>query len=276
MILPVNPSLFPLIRTNKGESDMNAFTRNSSAASVNSATKTVAVLVGLLLISLSNSVLARDKATPKVYGETMGNWGQMWWQWALSLPFADNPILDDGDVDCSAGQSGKVWFLAGTFGTTANRTCDIEAGKALYVPLFNAIKWSAINPGVPDPGTPEDCSDEADCRKKASDSIDIGTWTCTLDDQPCVWTAQVVRAQSDALPLILAPGTIAVTDFGYAAGTRQISIADQYAVMFNPLSKGTHVLHYTAKAPDFALDVTYNLNVQKKKHRHHDHDHDGK
>src|SRR5512134_2842630 len=87
-------------------------------------------------------------ATPNVYGQTIGNWGQSWWQWALSFPTIVNPVVVDGSVDCTAGQSGKVWFLAGNFGGTSERTCTVKSGKALFLPLLNGIFW-----------TPEDCPD---------------------------------------------------------------------------------------------------------------------
>lgn len=196
------------------------------------------------------------QATPKVYGKTIGNWGHAWWQWALNFPTADNPILLDGNVDCSAGQSGKVWYLAGTFGGSADRTCSIKKGKAIFFPLLNGIFWTPLDPNVP-----EDCTDESSCRGVSANIDAITSWTCIVDDTPCVWFVQVVRAQSDARPVNLPDGSIAVTDFGYAAGVREISIADGYWVMLDPLSRGNHTIHFTSNAPGFSLYVTYHLTV---------------
>jgi hypothetical protein len=163
----------------------------------------------------------------------------------------------DGDVDCSAGQSDKVWYLAGTFGGSAERTCSIKKGKAIFFPLFNGIFWTPLNPAVP-----EDCTDERSCRGVSENIDKLTSWTCTVDGDPCVWSYQVVRAQSDARPLNLPEGSIAVTDFGYAPGVREISIADGYWVMLDPLPPGPHTIHFTSSAPDFALDVTYHLMVR--------------
>lgn len=208
--------------------------------------------LALLLIAPAAPAWAGN-ASPHAYGQTIGNWGQAWWQWALNFPAADNPILQDGAVDCSAGQSGAVWYLAGTFGGAAERTCSVKRGKAILFPLINGIWW-----------TPEDCAGEALCRAGVSGFSDaITSWTCTVDGTPCVWFAQVVRAQSDARPLNLPAGSIAVTEFGYAAGVREISIADGYWVMLDPLPPGPHTVHFTAAAaPDFSLDVTYHLTVK--------------
>ena len=54
----------------------------------------------------------------KAYGLTYGEWSAAWWQWALSLPVGAHPLFDT--ADCSAGQSGKVFFLGGTFVTTTD------------------------------------------------------------------------------------------------------------------------------------------------------------
>src|SRR2546426_11911178 len=65
------------------------------------------------------------------YGKTYAEWSEVWWQWALSFPAATNPIADLTGADCALGQTGPdafpverpVWFLAGTFGSPATRTC---------------------------------------------------------------------------------------------------------------------------------------------------------
>ncbi len=190
-----------------------------------------------------------NNATPKIHGKTIGNW----WVWPLQFPTETNPITTDGNVDCVAGQKGKVWFLAGAFGNKAERTCTIKQGKSLFFPIINSFPW-----------TPEECNDLADCREKAAVFLDpLTNWTCTVDGVRCVFNSQVVRAQSDALPVELKPGTW-VIDFSYDTGVREIAISDGYWVMLEPLSPGEHVIHFTADKPteNFALDVTYHLTVQ--------------
>jgi len=59
------------------------------------------------------------------------------------MPIDHHPLYDT--ADCSAGQSGPVWFLGGTFTTIeqspgvvvgiANRTCTVPADKALFFPI---------------------------------------------------------------------------------------------------------------------------------------------
>src|SRR5213083_1086403 len=69
------------------------------------------------------------------HGLTYAEWGAAWWQWVLSIPFAQNPIFDSTGEDCDVGQSGPVWFLAGTSGSTAVRSCTIPAGKSIFFPI---------------------------------------------------------------------------------------------------------------------------------------------
>lgn len=205
----------------------------------------------VILCSIMALDAMADSITPKIYDKTIGNWGHAWWRWALQYPAETNPIATDGNVDCLAGQQGKVWFLAGTFGAKANRTCTVKKGRSLFFPIFNGFFW-----------VPEDCPNELECRKGVAKQIDTLTnWTCTIDNVPCIFKNQLVRDQSDAIPLNIKPGTI-LEDFGYAPGLRKIAIADGYWMMLKPLSSGQHVLHFTAAAEGgFKLDVTYHLTV---------------
>ncbi len=65
-----------------------------------------------------------------------------WWRWAIALPASGHPLVSEGNVDCSVGQSGHVWYLAGAFAPApparaTERTCDIPSGTALFLPLVN-------------------------------------------------------------------------------------------------------------------------------------------
>src|SRR5262249_18467974 len=53
-----------------------------------------------------------------------------WWKWVLAQPAATSPLLDSTGANCSAGQSGLVWFLAGAADSTpVQRTCTVPYGK---------------------------------------------------------------------------------------------------------------------------------------------------
>ena len=79
----------------------------------------------------------------KPYGLSYGEWGARWWQYVLSIPPKSNPILDGiqgkppHGNHCAEGQSDPVWFLPGTFGGTAFRTCTVPLGRSLLFPIVN-------------------------------------------------------------------------------------------------------------------------------------------
>ena len=54
-----------------------------------------------------------------------------WWTWALSSPQARNPVADPTGQFCAEDQPKDVWFLAGTFGGAAQRTCEVPGGRPL-------------------------------------------------------------------------------------------------------------------------------------------------
>src|SRR6476660_6689629 len=59
-----------------------------------------------------------------------------WWRWAQAS--AIPPYLDPDGRLCDTGQSGPVWFLAGTDGTFApRRECAVPEGKHVLVPVIN-------------------------------------------------------------------------------------------------------------------------------------------
>lgn len=88
--------------------------------------------MALALATLSSSLQAKSGfATSEVYGKAISNWGHAGWKWALQFSADINPVVAvaDGNVDCDLGQKGKVWFLAGTFSSTASRTCTIKTQR---------------------------------------------------------------------------------------------------------------------------------------------------
>ena len=79
----------------------------------------VIVIAGLLAVV--SGAQADPLVTPLApdgtwYGKTYDEWAAEWWQWAAILPADEyHPLIADGEMDCSLGQKGKVWFLGGTY-----------------------------------------------------------------------------------------------------------------------------------------------------------------
>jgi hypothetical protein len=75
-------------------------------------------------------------------GETLSQWTENWWTWALQAPAKDNPLLDTTGAFAGVDNNGPVFFVAGTFSTsgksgTADRTFDVPEGKPLLIPMLN-------------------------------------------------------------------------------------------------------------------------------------------
>src|SRR5688572_18335543 len=63
------------------------------------------------------------------YGKSYGEWAAKWWQWVMSIPADRNPLTDTTGEFADESQSGPVWFAAGTFGNSAERSYTIPKGK---------------------------------------------------------------------------------------------------------------------------------------------------
>src|SRR5437762_10186792 len=120
--------------------------------------RTVAIAGLILGISLGvGSASGQNLGNPGIlppnsnaFGRSYAEWSAAWWQWLLSIPADTNPNFATGDVDCTLGQTGHVWFLAGTFGGSATRNCMIATGKALFFSPLNALDGELAPSAVSD------------------------------------------------------------------------------------------------------------------------------
>jgi hypothetical protein len=196
-------------------------------------------------------------ANPKVYGKTYGEWSAAWWQWAGSIPSDTNPIGDTTGEFCDLGQSGPVWFLAGTFGGTAERTCTIPAGRAILYPLINQV-WI----DCPPPATDTDLSD-AEVGWIMATTTAAGDNACQLASTLDTFYSATFGTE---LPTPISSLQVpAVRTQSPMQGKSGRVISEGYWVMLPPLQVGEHVLtlHGANCDPNPSWDtgVTYHLNV---------------
>jgi hypothetical protein len=192
------------------------------------------------------------------YGLTYGEWTAKWWQWAYSMPEKDNPLIDDTGKNCANGQSGPVWFLAGTFGGAVTRECTIPAEKGILVPIINM---------------------ECDFTMDLSFNTEAELRSCAKADQDTVIQKQVTidgvnvgnldkyRFQSPLFELTFPENNVA----GVKPQTTK-AVSDGYWILLEPLSPGRHEIHSKAALGDptatgttnFALDIKYLLTVEEQ------------
>jgi len=228
-----------------------------------------------LILALATSLALAENPNPKVLpinsapcGQSYGAWGDAWWQWAMSIPADMNPVMDTTGEFAAVGQSGPVWFLAGTYGGEAERTVTIPAGKALFFPIYN---WLWINfPLLGD--DPWSAEQEAFIRAWIAEQMDTVApedLMCEIDGRPVADLLSYRCATPPGaafmvdLPENDPRGLVGLEDINgnpIQPGLYGPSIQEGIYLMVAPLSAGEHTIHFSAAG---AVDVTDNLTVLK-------------
>jgi hypothetical protein len=188
------------------------------------------------------------------FGTTYAELQAEWWQWALGIPVAENPLLDATGENAALDQEGKVFFLAGSFGGVYERTCQVPAGKALFFPVVNNI-WIGF-PG--DPPTPIE-----ELRAIIAGWIDAteDVVSCEIDGEP-IKNLGAYRTQSPVFDVEIPVDPDGWQAWGIPAGIDGPCVDDGIYLLLAPLSVGEHTIRFIV--PD-VMDVTYNLTVVPSK-----------
>jgi hypothetical protein len=190
------------------------------------------------------------------YGLTYGEWTAKWWQWALAIPKSSSPFSDKTGQICGINQSGPMWFLVGTTGGSAVRSCNVPAGKAILFPITNNECSTAEYPAD---------KTESALRSCATEFIDHTTTLQASVDGVNLKNLKQYRAQSPLFSFTFPIDNI----FGVTPGLTQ-AVSDGYWIMLGPLSPGKHDIHFggavvdftTTSTINFAQDATYHLTVK--------------
>lgn len=182
-----------------------------------------------------------------------------WLEWVLEIPAGVNPLFDSDGANAAVGQSGHVWFLAGTATSGAvTRTISVPAGVALFFPIVNYFWVNATEYGDP-PWSPEQ---KAWARAYLAETVDTAQDLLLKVDGRRVMNVQRLRVRSAVGACVLPDDNI----FGVPLEPREHEcIADGYWALLPPLSAGRHTIHFGGgfAASGFALDVTYEITVRR-------------
>lgn len=185
-----------------------------------------------------------------------------WWQWALSIPAATNPVGDGTGAHCMVGQRGPTWFLAGNAGGTPTlRTCTVPANSPLFFPVVNWV-WVST-PGCGDP--PEPVYTVAELRAFLDPIVDGATGiSVLLNNRP---VKDVRRVKSKAFAAVFPPkgpwdpegngGCLVPGKLYYP------SVDDGYYVRLRGLPEGQHHLSFRGTSGGVTVDMFYTLNAVK-------------
>jgi hypothetical protein len=249
----------------------------------------VVALLGSTMVFAGNPNQGVLPINGQVGGLTYGQWSARWWQYAFSLTTFDN---------CPAEPSGQMWFLAGTTGGSASRSCTVPAGKNIMFPIFNA-EQSVVEANV----AMQQTKGQTTCTVGTTPIPDIngkpikGTGYSPLHRcaqaiaQHALLTQQGASLEATvdkqeltnlthyraATPPPLFPFTaVAGNPFGVcelvnnclSGSLTSMAAADGFWIILTPLKAGKHTIHFAATVPfpeipfKFTTDVTYNLIVK--------------
>jgi hypothetical protein len=204
------------------------------------------LLVGSLITTapIRSQTVSSVPPGASVDGISQAEWSRAWWQWAGSFERNESPVADQTGVLCGRGQSGPVWFLAGTYGTHRTvRACKVPRGKHIFFPLINYIV-------MPRAGVP------ITCLRVMSDASAM-----TNDVSALVLDIDGVR-----VPDLVSYRQATTQCFDMGARTEGRvrvfpSAANGYYVMLRPLSPGRHEINFGGALPGMLQAVTYTLDI---------------
>lgn len=198
----------------------------------------------------------------KSYNELVSEWTN----WFVTEPIATHPAFDPDGRFCDLNQRGRVWFLASTFKGVADRTCEIPAGKAIFLSLGGAsVSFVPEFPAADDP-----CSQMAtpleQVRCDVNNDVPVApnvSFEATLDGEP-VEDLFAFRAQSQPGGFTLrVPNPSFITDLGLSPGDRFPAVGDGYFLFLKPLRPGVHTLSLRMTNPDQSVTgVNYTLIIE--------------
>lgn len=233
---------------------------------------------GLMSQVTMSPTYADSSGQPTIYGRTYGEWSAQWWKWAYAGPDGKNAVQDTTGEFCAENQpTGKVWFLAGSFGLTGvERTCTIPPNRALFYSPVNTV-WTDC-PDTPDKDVPD-----TEVRDILATFGNGGDPTCQITgtlDGASISRLRIftVRTQSPKFTTILPEhNLVSGCPAPLPAGKTGRQISEGYWIMLPPLSPGEHTLTIHGAACDsqtgdvvFESGVTYRLTVLRGQHKDDD------
>jgi hypothetical protein len=231
--------------------------------------RSIVFVVVIMSLIMSTPVLASN-SNPGVfppnshpYGQTYGEWNAKWWQWMFSVPASKNPeVATNGLVDCSVGQSGSVWFLAGSFSSGSfSRRCTVPVGKALVIPIHNSWADNVCS----DPQLSVD-----ELRALAADPVIPPEQLHASIDGNSLTNLESYRAISPEFSYTLppSPDNVISAVFGvslpgscWPSLTVSPAVADGFYIVLPPLSQGLHRINFGSPLSSGTLDITYDITV---------------
>jgi hypothetical protein len=222
----------------------------------------ILVLFGALSPTLASNPANIFPPESKPYGLTFAEHQKNFWKWIVGIPAKESPLNDPTGEKCAASQSNtnsSVFYLSMNSGGISERTCNVPAGKGLFIPVMEVVWSDKEAPGA----SIEELRKSA---KKDQDSVNslylkIGDKEYKYDD------LIKYRTQTDAFEVVFPDNGI----FGVIKGGVSKAVADGFYIITEPLTKGNYFVHFKSSLlcldlgcaePNFAQDIKYNIVAQ--------------
>ena len=195
----------------------------------------------------------------KPFGVPYQDWVGKWWNWTFGITTDKHP-RDDPSRSCNVNQNGSVWFLPDSLSieSASNpRTCDVPAGKAIFVPVITGVLSTLEKPDYNDAQIIKEalaCDNFSKNRRAEVDGVSIDG----LND-PVTYRTN----SSQIFNATIADDNI----YNIKPGTGR-GFADGWFLFIKPLAAGEHKIHVAGAihAPDPNCnsngDVTWNIHVK--------------
>jgi len=185
----------------------------------------------------------------KPYGRQYSKWTEKWWQWAFWIPKNQNPIMDKTGENSGIGQSGPVWYLAGTTGNTsrAKRNCVIPHGRSILFPIIVSQYSRSEKPGM---------SDRELIRYISKDINQTSLLEAAVDEINLTDLSRFRIKSRRTFQLDMVKDNI----WDVKSGTTK-AVSDGFWVFLKPLTKGKHTIYFHGIEPNFETSVTYNIDM---------------
>jgi hypothetical protein len=220
---------------------------------------TAAILIIAPLVSLVAVANAQEQEQEDIsVREPTRQLTSQWWQWVLSIPPEDNPLLDTTGEKCQEGDMGDVFFLVGTLGGSAERECTISVGQEILFPIFNSICFD-LPGGLVFPGQFDPPRGPGSCEEQVESFIDQASNLELTIDGMSIENLEDFRVQSNPFPIRLPEDNI--VGEGLPSGP-YIGISDGYWAIVESLPEGEHTIEFGGQAPGLTVDVTYHLTIE--------------
>jgi hypothetical protein len=205
-----------------------------------------------------------------------------WWQWPLSKPVEDNPLIGEdptySEAQCDGTPvtptQGKWWFLAGTLGNPVEppvvRTCTMPVGTHLFFPVVNIVAFPFLE------GETRQNQRQL-VRQYIREVVNAPDFRMSVTvDGKKVKSDRIVRALSPVFSFTVPEDNVfdcpqcEPDPIDVPAGEYDDASSNGLWVTLPPLSRGKHPIHFemSAQTKNFGLvtqDNTYNLTVVNKR-----------